>query len=154
VELLPRATHLSALDGALLASRAAFDAYVLPPQYLRLQLQLGFLVVSNSPDDPRQHYKWHVGNHGEQYGGRFVAAHHIGLALHNQRDPLVYVSTLAPDTRDTTPVVLGVRPERLAASLVLRNTPQAPLDDLLDPRLLLPNAAAPIAPDSAMPSAA
>lgn len=134
MDVLPNVRHFTVLDNTLLAARLAVDAHVLPPYYLKIRLKNGFVVESNDPLSQRP-IVHRVRDAGE-YAGKQVAAHHIGLALH-RTDGLVYFSALAPNTRTTVPVVIGIPYDQLEGRVELHSTAQRSPYDLLDPRVLL-----------------
>ncbi|HEX7963645.1 MAG TPA: hypothetical protein VF466_03565 [Candidatus Saccharimonadales bacterium] len=140
IDVTQGARHWSALDPELLAARAAGDGYVLPPSYLALRLYGDDLILSNGPGKhvPQRQRVGEVAD--GTYKHRWVAAHHIGLSLSSSRDPLIYVSTLMPDTVQTAPVVIGVDPSslgRLARLEYKEMSGQAKPHQFIDPHVLL-----------------
>lgn len=129
---LGHARHLSMLHKADHDEIFDCEAYVLPPQYLTLTLRMGYLVINNREDatQPRRFVPM-------SFDGRGIGVHRIGLGLHMHRHDHLFLSTLEPDTRTASTVVIGVPAAVLGNGLGLKNTIAAPPPQLLDPLQLL-----------------
>jgi hypothetical protein len=132
----PAPAHTLTPDNpAVTAARLSCDGYVLPPEYLRLKLRHGYRVLTNGPG--RIPYNRYVSYAGDDKDGRYVAVHRLGLSLDTEHSRHVLLPTLAPNTRDTTPIIIGVQHNRLGEGLELRSIADAPEDNLLDPWALV-----------------